>query len=317
MELIRHLHNLREHHHGCVATIGNFDGVHLGHQAVLAQLKEAAARLGLPTVVILFEPQPQEFFQGPNAPVRLTRWREKFERLDAIGVDRMFCLRFDARLAALSATAFIEEVLVMGLRIRHLVVGDDFRFGKGRTGDYALLETMAGKLGFDLARTRSCCIDGERVSSSRVRQALADGDLDLAQKLLGRPYSLGGRVAHGNKRGRTIGFATANIELRRHKPPLRGIFAAQVLGLSPAYRPAVAYIGPRPVLNGERDILEVHLFDYDGDCYGRYLRVELLTKLRDDKAFDSFEALKQQIALDAERARQVHKQLQQAPEAVV
>ncbi|HUM91275.1 MAG TPA: bifunctional riboflavin kinase/FAD synthetase, partial [Candidatus Competibacter sp.] len=224
MELIRGQHNLRPHHRGCVATIGNFDGVHLGHQAILAQLTEQAARLHLPRLVITFEPQPQEFFAGPTAsPARLMRLREKLQALDGLGIERTLCLEFDQRLATMPAQTFIETLLVEGLGIRYLVVGDDFRFGHRRAGDFALLVEAGQRYGFEVADNHSYILDGERVSSTRIRQALSQGDLELAARLLGRPYDMCGRVAHGDQRGRTIGFPTANIHLPRRVPPVYGV----------------------------------------------------------------------------------------------
>ncbi len=215
MELIRSLHNLREHHRKCVATIGNFDGLHLGHQAIISQLKEIANTHDLPTVVIIFEPQPQEYFSPENAPARLTRLREKVEELSRLGIDRLVCLRFNEELANLTAREFVELLLIEGLDIRHLVVGDDFRFGKNRQGDYATLENMADEFGYELEHTNTCSFEGERISSTRVRQALANDDLKLASQLLGRGYAISGRVVHGDKRGRELGFPTANMELHR------------------------------------------------------------------------------------------------------
>ena len=217
MELIRGLHNLRPHHHGCVATIGNFDGVHLGHQAVIGQLAEKGEALGLPTTVICFEPQPLEVFRPDEVPPRLTRLREKLQALKRYSVDRVLLIRFNQRFAAMTAEAFIDEVLVRGLGIRYLVVGDDFRFGKGRTGDFAMLQQAGQQHGFQVVSMHTFSVDGERVSSTRVRAALVNGELETAEKLLGRPYRMCGRVAHGDKIGRTIGIPTANIFLHRKR----------------------------------------------------------------------------------------------------
>jgi riboflavin kinase/FMN adenylyltransferase len=307
MDLIRGLHHLRCAPHGCVATIGNFDGVHRGHQAVLAQLRRISAELALPVTVIVFEPQPQEFFQPDNVPPRITRWREKFEVLCGYGMDRMVCLRFDAQLAALSPRAFVETVLAQGLGVRHLVMGEDFRFGKGRAGDYALLETLGKEFGFHVDRAETFFLDGKRVSSTWLRQVLAEGDFETARRLLGRPYSLSGRVAHGAKRGRELGFATANIDLHRRQSPLSGIFAAKVQGLADEKLDCVAYIGSRPAVGGGRVLLEVHVFDYDEECYGRHVHVDFMKKLREDRNFDSLEALQRQIALDVAQAREALK----------
>ncbi len=228
MELIRGVHNLYPRHRGCVATIGNFDGVHLGHQAVLKQTYEKAREMGLPATVITFEPQPQEFFRPDQAPPRLTRLREKLLALGPHAVDRMLCLNFNEHLANLSAEEFIRNILIDGLGVRYLVVGDDFRFGKGRQGDFHMLVRAGQQHGFEVANTHSFTLDTERVSSTLIREALGRGDLVRVQQLLGRPYSLCGRVAHGDKRGRTIGFPTANIYLHRKNTPILGVYAVQM-----------------------------------------------------------------------------------------
>lgn len=303
MELIRGLHNLRAAHRGCVATIGNFDGVHLGHQAVLGQLSGKAAELGIPSVVITFEPQPQEYFAPETAPPRLTRLREKLKALVRYSVDRVLCLGFDQKLAALSADDFIKTILVDGLGVRYLVVGDDFRFGQQRRGDFTLLQEAGAHYGFQVVAMHTFYIDDERVSSTRVRNALAEGDLNTAEKLLGRPYRMCGRVAHGDKRGRTIGFPTANIHLHRKRTPVEGVYAVELFGLDVEPVAGVANVGTRPTVDGTRSLLEIHLFDFDADIYGRYVSVDFVHKLRDEKRFDSFEILKQQIMQDAENAR--------------
>lgn len=302
MELIRGRHNLKVRHQDCVASIGNFDGVHLGHQAILAQLLGHARALGLPSAVIVFEPQPQEYFAGERAPARLNSLREKYQNLSALGVDRMLCLRFDGELAGMEAEQFIVRVLREGLGIHHLVVGDDFRFGNGRTGDFALLEAHGRQWGFEVERARTCRVHGQRVSSTRVREVLAGGDLAAAEALLGRPYSISGRVVRGHERGRQMGFPTANIDLHRRRAPVAGIFAARVHGLAERAIDGVAYIGSRPVISDNRPVLEVHMFDYHQDCYGRHIRVELLGRLRGDRHFDSFDELQAQIARDIDLA---------------
>jgi riboflavin kinase/FMN adenylyltransferase len=308
MEFIRGLPNLRPRHRDCVATIGNFDGVHLGHLAVLGQVAEKAAQLQRPTTVIIFEPQPQEYFAPDTAPPRLTRLREKLLALRRYSVDRVLCLPFDRRLAAMPAEAFIDQVLVQGLAVRYLVVGDDFRFGKGRQGDFSLLQQTGAAQGFTVATMHTFNIDSERVSSTRVRAALACGDLHGAEKLLGRPYRMCGRVAHGDKRGRSIGFPTANIHLHRHATPVQGVFAVELFGLEGEPVAGVANVGSRPTVDGTRSLLEVHLFDFDSDIYGRYVHVDFLHKLRAEQRFDSFQALKQQILCDAEQAREFFRQ---------
>ncbi len=304
MELIRGQHNLRPHHRGCVATIGNFDGLHLGHQAILAQLTEQAARLHLPRLVITFEPQPQEFFAGPTAsPARLMRLREKLQALDGLGIERTLCLEFDQRLATMPAQTFIETLLVEGLGIRYLVVGDDFRFGHRRAGDFALLVEAGQRYGFEVADNHSYILDGERVSSTRIRQALGQGDLELAARLLGRPYDMCGRVAHGDRRGRTIGFPTANIHLHRRVTPVYGVYAVLLSGPELRPWPGIANVGRRPTVQGVREQLEVHLLDYRGDLYGRHVKVDFLHYLRPEQRFESLDALRQQIQRDEQAAR--------------
>lgn len=303
MEFIRGLHNLKPEHPACVATIGNFDGVHLGHQAVLGQLAEAAGRLGLPTVVISFEPQPQEFFGAAADAPRLTRLREKLLALSRYSVDRVLCVPFNQALAAWSAQQFIQRLLVDGLAVKYLVVGDDFRFGHQRRGDYSMLKQAGEQHGFPVVSMHSFEVDGARVSSTRVRQALAKGELRTAEKLLGRSYRMSGRVARGDQLGRQLGFPTANIHLHRQATPLRGVFAVEMFGIKGEPIPGVANIGMRPTVDGTRSLLEVHLFDFDTDIYGEYVEVVFLHKLRDEVRFASLDALKQQIALDAESAR--------------
>ncbi len=303
MELIRGLHNLRPRHRGCVATIGNFDGVHLGHQAVLGQLAEYGEPLCLPSTVIMFEPQPQEFFAPDSAPPRLTRLREKLKALSRFSVDRVLCLRFDQTFAAMEAEAFIREVLVEGLGVRYLVVGDDFRFGRGREGDFAMLRAAGQAHDFPVVSMHTFAVDGERVSSTRIRDALAAGDLNAAEKLLGRTYRMCGRVAHGDKRGRTIGFPTANVHLHRKATPVDGVFAVEVFGIEGEPVRGVANVGTRPTVDGTRSLLEIHLFDFNREIYGAYLQVDFLQRLRPEQRFASFEELKRQIDRDVEAAR--------------
>jgi riboflavin kinase / FMN adenylyltransferase len=303
MEFIRGLHNLKPHHRGCVATIGNFDGVHLGHQAVIAQLAAKAAELRLPTTLVLFEPQPLEFFQPDSVPARLTRLREKIQILRQHPVDRVLCVEFNPAFAALSAEKFIDRVLVNGLAVRHLVIGDDFRFGAGRRGDFAMLQAAGGKHGFDVIATETMAVQGERVSSTRVRESLAIDDLGTAQRLLGRPYGMSGRVAHGNKLGRKLGIPTANIHVHRRRTPVAGIFVAEVAGLGPRPLPGVASVGTRPTVGGTRTLLEVHLLDFNRDIYGAHVTVNFLHKLRDEQRFQSLEELKRWIERDIADSR--------------
>lgn len=306
MELIRGAHNLRARHHGCVATIGNFDGVHRGHQRIVAAVIERARALGVASTVMLFEPQPQEFFAGDKAPARLMRLRDKVAALAALGVDRVFCVRFDAAFRALTAGEFVQRLLVDGLGVRHLAVGDDFRFGVGRSGDHAFLVAAGREHGFTVQDTASILVDGERVSSTAVREALAAGDLVQAAQLLGHPYEIAGRVRHGDARGRTLGFPTANIALQRRRTPLSGVYAVEVRGIGTAVRPGVANIGRRPTVAGVDERLEVHVLDYAGDLYGRHLAVRFLARLRDELRFDGLPALRAQIGRDAQAARDYH-----------
>lgn len=304
MKLIRGLHNVRPVHRGCVATVGNFDGVHLGHQAVLGQLAEKGAQLAQPTVVITFEPQPREMFSPATAPPRLTPFREKLQVLRRFSVDRVLCIAFNKSFAALSARAFIDRVLVEKLGVRYLVVGDDFRFGQGREGDFAMLEAAGTLENFHVARMHSFYVDGERVSSTRIREALAAGDLARAQKFLGRPFRMSGHVAPGNARGRTLGFPTANLFVHRNRAPVAGVFAVEVFGLDREPWPAVANVGTRPSVGGVQSLLEVHLLDYFGDLYGRHLQVDFCHRLRDEQRFSSLDALKAQIGRDVDAARE-------------
>jgi riboflavin kinase/FMN adenylyltransferase len=302
-EFIRGLHNLAPRHRGCVATIGNFDGVHLGHRAVVAQLQEKARALDLPSVVILFEPQPLEFFRPHAAPGRLMRVRDKVRVLETLGIDRVLCIHFDSAFAAMSAEDFVRKVLVEGLDVRYLVIGDDFRFGAGRKGDFGTLGVAAGQYGFHLAATETTMLDGERISSTRIREALSRSDFNLVQRLLGRPYGISGHVAHGNKLGRTLGVPTANIHLRRLHSPIAGIYVAQVEGLGERPLPGVASLGTRPTVGGTTLLLEVHLFDFDRDIYGKAVTVNFLSKLRDEKRFGSLEELKAAMGVDIAAAR--------------
>ena len=293
-------------------TIGNFDGVHLGHQAMLARLKEAAARIGLTSCVMIFEPHPREFFAPDKAPTRLTSLREKLELLAAAGVERVQVCRFDFDFARISAEEFIVGILQQSLAVRWMLVGDDFRFGARRAGDFAMLEAFSARCGFEVDEMPGYIVDGVRVSSTAVRSALAAGDLDLVKRLLGRPYSISGRVVSGDKLGREIGFPTANIVFKHNRPPLSGIFAVEVeietrrtLGLSfPDSIRGVASLGVRPTVHEHgKPVLEVHLFDFDRDIYGCHLRVRFLHKLRDEEKYPDLITLTRQIGRDVEDAR--------------
>lgn len=303
MRLIRGLHNLRDHHRTTVATIGTFDGVHLGHRAILRQLEQAAQQCNLPSVVILFEPQPHEYFAPESAPARLMRLREKLEALAEAGVDRVLCLRFDRRLQSLTAREFVQTVLVDGLGIRHLVVGDDFRFGCDRAGDFSLLQRMGREQGFGVTDTCTLNLDGERISSTRIRRLLEAGDFAGAEACLGRPYRIVGRVAHGQQLGRQLGVPTANVHLKRSRSPLSGVFVigAEIDGTE---YPGVANVGVRPTVRGnDRPILEVHLLDFNRDIYGKPVRVRFYRKLREEQRFASLDDLKAQLQRDIDGAR--------------
>ncbi len=298
---------LSERGHAPVAlTIGNFDGVHKGHQAMLARLKQRAHALGLPAGVLTFEPHPLELFAPQTAPTRLTSLREKLELLAAHGIEFVHVSRFNRAFASRSPQDFIERVLIHSLGMRWLLIGDDFRFGAKRAGDFALLQTFSGKLGFGLEAMPTVAQDGLRISSSAVRAALAAGQLAEAHALLGRPYSISGRVVQGAKLGRKIGFPTANVQLRHNRPPLAGIFAVRTLDGHGHLREGAASLGLRPTVdNSGRAKLEVHLFDFDGDLYGQHLRIDFLHKLRDEQKYANLDELKAQIARDCAMAREL------------
>ena len=280
----------------CALTIGNFDGVHRGHRALLDRVVAAARDASVTSCVLTFEPHPREFFAPQSAPARLTRLRDKLELIAAAGIDRVHVIRFEARFAALTAARFIEDVLVRGLRTAWLLVGRDFRFGAQRKGDFAALRGQ----GFELGEMPDVLFDGERVSSSAVRAALASGEFERAERLLGRPYSISGKVVHGAHLGRDLGFPTANIPLP-HRPPLAGIYVVQVEG----HGRGVASLGHRPTVNPvPQPLLEVHLLDRNPSLYGQRLRVRFLRKLRDEAKFNDLDALRQAIARDAAQARE-------------
>lgn len=284
-------------------AIGNFDGVHRGHAVLLKRLVVAARTACLPATILTFEPHPREFFAPASAPARLTTLREKLELLSDNGVEQVMVCRFNASFAALSAQRFIDDVLIAGLRIRHLIIGDDFRFGQGRAGNFEMLQQAGRHSGFSVEAMNSVVVDGVRVSSSSVRQALASGDMVQAANLLGRPYVIDGSVRHGDKIGRQLGFATANIRIKHNPLPMSGVFAVEVAGLGDKSLPGVANLGIRPTLGGTRPLLEVHLFDFDRDIYGAHLSVRFVHKLRNEQRFPNFDALKAQIAADAMAAR--------------
>jgi riboflavin kinase/FMN adenylyltransferase len=285
-------------------TIGNFDGVHLGHQALLDQLKLAGHRLGLQTAVLVFEPHPREFFMPLEAPARLTSMREKLGFLATLDVDRVYVCRFNSSFAQMSAEDFIHA-LCEKLATKFILIGDDFRFGSRRRGDYTLMKKMGSQQGFEVEAMQSVIRDGVRVSSTAVRVALADGDLHAAERYLGRPYSISGRVIHGDGLGRQLGFPTANIQLKHNRPPLTGIFVVKVQGDDVPSIRGVASLGVRPTVktNG-KPILEVHLFNFSGDLYNKHLRVDFLHKLRDEEKYPDLQSLTRQIELDVSNAKQ-------------
>ena len=294
----------------CALTIGNFDGVHRGHRMLLSRVTEAAQRLGLESAVMTFEPHPREYFahlsgDEGRAPRRIANLRDKLQALESAGIDRVIVEHFNARFAAMSPDDFVQQLLVEGLQVKWLIVGDDFRFGAKRAGDFAMLTAAGRRHGFAVESLQTVLHAETRISSSAVRTALHDGDFGRARELLGHPYSVSGRVQHGRKLGRTIGFPTLNLRIAHKRPALTGIFIVQVHGLSDKPLPAVASLGVRPTVedNG-RVLLEVHIFDYNANCYGKLVRVEFLQKLRDEEKYDDLETLTAAIANDARAARE-------------
>lgn len=313
MRLIRGLHNLSYSQsalsQGCVVTIGNFDGVHIGHQRVLDEVKRLAAQRNLPSVVMVFEPFPVEFFSPQEAPVRLMNLREKLHAFERSGVDYVVCVAFNSPFAQLTAQDFITQVLQQGLNARHVVVGDDFRFGSQRQGDFALLQTEGEKRGFSVSAMPTFIVGGERVSSTRIRDLLSLPDLEQANRLLGHDFRFEGRVIHGQKLGRTLGFPTLNLNPKRLQMPVNGVFSVRVAGLS-KYTPTgieawpgVANIGVRPTVQGKRPSIEVHLFDWQASVYGAHVEVRLETFIRPEMKFNGLSELQAQIAQDAAQAR--------------
>lgn len=285
-------------------TIGNFDGVHLGHQAMLDSLLYAARERSLPPCVMTFEPHPREFFAPDQAPTRLTSLREKLELLAARGVARTHICRFDYAFAQISADDFVSRIVVAGLHARWLLVGDDFRFGSRRAGDIVTLRQASARFGFEVESMASVTLDGGRVSSTAVRNALVAGDLGRAGRLLGRAYSISGRVVRGQGIGHKLGFPTANVQMKHNRPPLAGIFAVELAGVGERTLRGVASLGVRPTLEAKgKPVLEVHLFDFDGSLYGRHVRVDFLHKFRDEEKYADLAALTRQIGIDVENAR--------------
>jgi len=303
IEIVRGLHNLKPRHWGCVLTIGNFDGVHRGHQQLLAHLIAKAHELDVPSTLLTLEPAPREFFRGETVPARLTRFREKVTLLEPTGLDRIVCLPFNERIASIPAEWMVEELLHKKLGVRYVVVGDDFRFGKGAAGDYRMLQEAGSRCGFEVSHIGTLRINDDRVSSTRIRECLAIGNFALAEELLGHPYFIMGRVVYGRQLGRTLGVPTANVQLQRYRAALDGVFAVKVTGLDREYS-GVANIGIRPTVDGKEPLLEVHIFDFNRDIYGELITVEFCHKIRDERAFDGLDALKAQIHYDLETARE-------------
>lgn len=304
MQLIRGINQLPSFLQGCVLTIGNFDGVHTGHTTVINKLAEKGRLLGLPVVVMVFEPQPLEFFLKENAPSRLTRLREKVLQLKKLPVDYFLIAPFNQQFANMDPDYFIQEILVRRLNVKSLVVGDDFHFGKARCGNFSLLQMSGKQYDFKVADTASYAVKGARVSSTLIRDALSNGYLAEAKSLLGRDYSVCGRVVHGEKLGRKIGFPTANVQLLRKNTPIRGVFAVTMTGVGEHPLYGVANVGTRPTINGRKKaLLETHLFDFDQNIYGKYVEVHFKHRIRSEMRFPSVDDLKQQILLDTALAR--------------
>lgn len=302
MQLVRGLHNILSADHGCVLTIGNFDGVHLGHQQVISALVAKAKALNCAAAVMVFEPQPQEFFSPATAPARLSRLRDKYELLKGLGVERLICVNFNRNFANQSATQFIEQLLVERLGIKHLIIGDDFRFGKNRVGNFAMLCRAGEQFGFAVSDTATYKMADCRISSTGIRNALEHDDLLSVKQMLGRAYSIIGRVFHGDKRGRQLGFPTANVLLKRRISPVSGVYVVQVKTSYGLFY-GVANIGSRPTVAGIRQQVEVHIFEFEADLYGQCIEVVMLKKLRQEVKFASLAQLTEQISKDSEQAR--------------
>ena len=310
MHLIRGLAHLKPLAQGCVLSIGNFDGIHTGHKKVITKLALRGKVMKLPTVVMLFEPQPLEFFLGENAPSRLMRLREKIIQFKRLPIDKLLVVKFNQFMANYEAEDFIFDFLVKKLNVKHLIIGDDFHFGKARCGNYAMLKEKGQEFGFQVENTSSYFVDKHRVSSTLIRDALGAGDLSTAKLMLGRDYSVCGRVAHGKKRGRTIGFPTANILMFRKNTPIAGVFAVTMTGIDNKEIQGIANVGTRPTVEGgNKAILETHLFDFNQDIYGQYVEVHFKQKIRDEIRFQSLNDLKIQIEKDIVIAKRVFTQL--------
>lgn len=297
MDLIQSLEDLQTKHQHAIITIGNFDGVHRGHQLMVQDIVTQAKALNVPSLVMLFEPQPMEFF-SENPPARITTLTEKCDVLSKLGLDAVLCLPFDEDFAEKPAEAFVKDILVDKLKVKHVLIGDDFRFGHKRTGDFALLKTLGEQYGFTTVSLASIIENNARISSTQVREALKQGDFDRAQALLGRPYVMKGQVIKGDQRGRLLGFPTANIAPARKTLPMSGVFAVKVHGLAGGPKFGMANLGTRPTLDGKRTLLEINIYDFDQDIYGQTIEVEFCQKIRDEQRFDSVDALRTQITQD-------------------
>ncbi|MCY4330808.1 MAG: bifunctional riboflavin kinase/FAD synthetase [Endozoicomonadaceae bacterium] len=297
MQLIRGIYNIQSKHRNMVLTIGNFDGLHSGHQRILSALTEQAALLDAPSCVMLFEPQPKEKLIANKKPARIYNFREKLQILATLGIDFVLCQPFTEHFRQLSAEEFICDVLIKKLEIQHLIIGDDFQFGCDRKGNFNLLHHFSNKFGFTIQQSSTICCETERVSSSKIRQLLKEANFSAANKLLGRPFRLSGRVIKGNELGQTIGVPTANLHIKRHELPINGVFAVRVYGLDKPYF-AVANAGIKPTVSGTGPSFEVHILNFEGNLYGKLLTVELLEKIRDEKRFSSLPVLKQAIEQD-------------------
>ncbi|ALE02573.1 bifunctional riboflavin kinase/FAD synthetase [Candidatus Pseudothioglobus singularis] len=299
MELIRGLHNLKKQS-GCILTIGNFDGVHLGHQEILKKLVSKSKKMGLPSLVVSFSVTPETFFGRPKA--RLSSFRDKHLFLESLGVDKHLLIRFNKDFSELSASSFINQVLVEKIGVKHCFIGDDFRFGKDRLGDFSMLKAASHENNYTIEKLNSVLLDNQRVSSSAVRNFLTDGNFAEAKKFLGRPFSISGKVAHGDKLGRTIGFPTANISIHRKLSPVLGVYSVLVKLKSKTYN-GICNVGKRPTLGSNKTLLEVFIFDFNKEIYGEYVTVIFKQKCREEKKFESFDELKTQIKKDVEKSR--------------
>ena len=304
MNFIRHINSQKKSDSACVATIGNFDGLHLGHQKIIGKLKQKAQELQLPLTVVSFEPLPAEYF-SPNPPSRIYPLRDKIRLLEQLGVNNFLCLKFDKEFANMPPEVFVKDILQDYLKVKHLAVGDDFKFGYNRGGDFALLNDLGKHSGMTVVDTPTVEKESQRVSSTRIRKALEQGDISIANSLLGYNYQLSGRIRHGDKRGRTIDFPTLNLKLPDSISPKKGVYAVRVNGLNDSSYTGVANLGNRPTVAGNQNRLEVHLFDFSDSVYGEYICVELLVYIREERRFENFEKLKEQILIDAKKAKEL------------